>query len=74
MSCPHCKSERVGKNGRDKYGEQTYQCKGCNRHFRYERAPKAAKSGVIPVPCREREFKPLRRNPFAHAELALLIR
>lgn len=26
-------------------------------------------SGVIPVPVREREFKPLKRDPFAHMRL-----
>lgn len=32
------------------------------------------KSGVVPVPCREREFKPLRRDPFEHQRLAMTTR
>lgn len=31
-------------------------------------------SGVIPVPVREREFKPLKRNPFELRDLAMVTR
>lgn len=34
----------------------------------------AVKSGVIPAPVREREFKLLKRNPFELRDLALLTR
>ena len=31
--CPHCHSQHIIKNGRDKNNVQTYKCKGCNKRF-----------------------------------------
>lgn len=73
--CTHCSSQYVIKHDRNKHGDQIWRCKKCGKNFEYQHVPeKKELSGVIPVPCREREWKPLRRNPFAHAELALLTR
>jgi len=31
--CPHCKSEKVIKNGPDRKGIQKYRCKECRKNF-----------------------------------------
>lgn len=34
LSCPKCSSTNIGKDGRDKQGNQRYRCKDCNRRFK----------------------------------------
>ena len=33
MNCPHCKSEKIKKNGHTHYGKQNYLCNACGRQF-----------------------------------------
>lgn len=78
--CPHCNAgqfQRVVKatnpNLRkcvtckglfDLYAEGVVPVEHASKHA-------AEKSGVIPVPCREREFRPLVRDPFAFMRLCM---
>ena len=76
--CPMCYSQYVKRNGTTKAG-QSYLCKMCG-HW-WDRMPEvvlairtAGKSGVFPEPVREREWKPLRRDPFELMRLAMVTR
>lgn len=73
ISCPKCRSPDLRKNGKVD-GGQRFVCRSCKYQFVCTLGPKPAKSGVIPLPCREREFRELRRDPFAHMRLALEVR
>jgi IS1 family transposase/transposase-like protein len=33
LSCPHCQSKSIKKNGKKYNGKQNYRCKGCGRQF-----------------------------------------
>lgn len=68
--CPHCRSMYVRRHSTVE-GTHYYVCKMCKTKFVPPRKEKASGSGVIPVPCREREWKPLQRDPFSHMRLAL---
>lgn len=80
--CPHCNAgafkrlpAAVGSS------PNLRKCNACHRVFdlfkdtqKAEKPTAHTKSGVVPVPCREREWKPLVRNPFEHMRLAMVTR
>jgi IS1 family transposase/transposase-like protein len=35
VSCPHCESAKIKKNGIKKTGKQNFQCKDCKKQFQY---------------------------------------
>ncbi|WP_196760166.1 IS1/IS1595 family N-terminal zinc-binding domain-containing protein, partial [Clostridium sporogenes] len=43
IHCPKCHNSNLYKFGKDKYGNQKYQCKECRRQF----APAAEKRQLI---------------------------
>ena len=42
VSCPHCQSVKVKKNGRKKTGKQNFLCQGCRKQFPYKYVYKGA--------------------------------
>ncbi|WP_299466634.1 IS1 family transposase [uncultured Microscilla sp.] len=36
ISCPHCHSSKIVKNGLKKTGHQNYLCRGCGKQFQHE--------------------------------------
>jgi len=71
--CPECGGKYVKRDGKTAGGEQRYKCKFCASSFTVEqqRVPPTKGSGVIALPCREREFRPLKRNIWEHMKLAM---
>ena len=81
--CPHCNAGQFQKvvKATNPNLRKCVTCKGLfdlitEAVVPVERVSKHApeKSGVIPVPCREREFRPLKRDPFEFMRLAMVIR
>ena len=80
MRCPACNGKRIEK--RQRYA--MLYCVNCNTSFvASEGSPdepaqavprKPGKSGVIAPPRQPQEWRPLKREPFAHAQLAMLAR
>ena len=80
MRCPACNGKRIEK--RQRYA--MLYCVNCNTSFPpsegspdepakpESRVPR--KSGVIAPPRQPQEWRPLKREPFAHAMLAMLAR
>ena len=69
--CPRCASTHVRRAGTDDMGWRRWHCCSCEKKWSQTPITPKPKSGVIPVPVREREFRELRRDVFAHMELAM---
>lgn len=46
ITCPHCQSNDLMKQGKTSNGTQKWQCKGCKKHFRLNYRYKAWESGT----------------------------
>lgn len=75
--CPHCTSRYVMRN-RDDLSRSAFECKKC--HTKFYVAVLAIKPAAliekinVALPVREREFRPLKRDPFAHMRLCMAAR
>lgn len=64
--CPHCTSQYVRHP--DTRNRKLWACKKCEREFEFTPPPPSVTvvkvPGLVAQPVREREWKPLRRDPF----------